>query len=150
MFDTSRREIIKRINFLEREIKQAEDLQINFKNFKETYQEELWGKMPKFAEKLENEIKQDLNMRLLEMMNSTIDLGIQLPQRDPGDPGDDPDDYDSDENRDPNCPWYNQDTLFDNFDENKIQSLIQTEEKYLLGVFPYGPNNQLRGFRDTI
>ena len=23
-------------------------------------------------------------------------------------------------------------------------------DKYLLGVFPYGPNNQMRGFRDTI
>ena len=59
-------------------------------------------------------------------------------------------DYDSDENRDPNCPWYKEDTLFDHFAENNITSTIVTGEKYLLGVFPYGPNNQLRGFRDTI
>jgi len=39
---------------------------------------------------------------------------------------------------------------FEKFSTNHIQSKIETDEKFLLGVFPYGPNNQLRGFRDTI
>ena len=37
MFDSSRREIVKRITYLEREVKNAEDLQVNFKNFKGSY-----------------------------------------------------------------------------------------------------------------
>ena len=49
----------------------------------ETYQEELWGKMPQFAAKLEKDIKDDLAAGLWEMVNSTIDLGVQLPQRVP-------------------------------------------------------------------
>ena len=60
------------------------------------------------------------------------------------------DDYDSEDLKDPNCPWYNEDVQFETFDENNQSSKIETSEKFLLGIFPYGPNNQLRGFRDTI
>jgi len=53
--------------------------------------------------------------------------------------------------RNPECPWYHEDLTFDKFDESDIKSTIPTDnEKFLLGVFPYGPNNQMRGFRDTI
>ena len=98
---------------MEAEVKRAEDLQINFKNFKETYQEELWGKMPKFAAQIEADIKDDLTAGLWEMVNSTIDVGVQLPQN-PGlaPPGIAPppsDDYDADDGKDPNCPWYEED-----------------------------------------
>ena len=40
--------------------------------------------MPQFAEKLEKDIKDDLTAGLWEMVNSTIDLGVQLPKRDFG------------------------------------------------------------------
>lgn len=55
------------------------------------------------------------------------------------------------ETADPECPWYDEDNAFDAFDQSDIPSTITTNsEKYILGVFPYGPNNQMRGFRDTI
>ena len=107
-----RREIYQKLSHLEAEVKRAEDLQINFKNFKETYQEELWGKMPKFAAQIEADIKDDLTAGLWEMVNSTIDVGVQLPQNPGLAPGIAPppsDDYDADDGKDPNCPWYEED-----------------------------------------
>ena len=80
MIDSYRREIMKRLNYLEIEVKRAENLQISFKNFKETYQEELWSKMPLFAAEMEQDIKDDLQAGLWDLVNSTTDLGIQLPK----------------------------------------------------------------------
>ena len=55
------------------------------------------------------------------------------------------------EGQDPECPWYNDDKTFEEFDSTHVDSVIKADsEKFLLGVFPYGPNNQMRGFRDTI
>ena len=101
-----------KLSHLEAEVKRAEDLQINFKNFKETYQEELWGKMPKFAAQIEADIKDDLTAGLWEMVNSTIDVGVQLPKKPGSALGIAPppsDDYDADDGQDPNCPWYEED-----------------------------------------
>ena len=147
--DSYRRQLIRRINFLEIEVKRAEDLQISFRNFKETYQEELWAKIPLFAAEMEQDIKDDLQAGLWDLVNSsTIDVGVQIPIEVEQE---EEDDYNSEELKDPNCPWYEEDNDFETFDTNDVPSKINTQEdKFLLGVFPYGPNNQLRGFRDTI
>ena len=101
MIDSYRRQLVRRINFLEIEVKRAEDLQISFKNFKETYQvqgsllkvlleqnfflifeaveltnlistiEELWAKIPLFAAEMEQDIKDDLQAGLWDLVNSS-------------------------------------------------------------------------------
>lgn len=149
IIDSYRRQLIRRINFLEIEVKRAEDLQISFRNFKETYQEELWAKIPLFAAEMEQDIKDDLQAGLWDLVNSSsIDLGVQIPVEIEQE---EEDDYNSEELKDPNCPWYEEDNDFEQFDTNNVTSKINTQDdKFLLGVFPYGPNNQMRGFRDTI
>ena len=106
--------------------------------------------MPMLAAEMEQEIKDDLQAGLWEMVNSSaLDLGVQIPTVEVGDEA--VDDYNSMESQDPHCPWYEEDTRFDSFSSEKIESKIETDkERFLLGIFPYGPNNQIRGFRDTM
>ena len=78
------------------------------------------------------------------IFNSTIDVDeIQLPLM--AEP------EEESESGDPESPWFFEDKSFDAFDRQVVDTIIKTDDtKYLLGVFPYGPNNQMRGFRDTI
>ena len=98
---------------------------------------------------MEQDIKDDLQAGLWDLVNSSsIDLGVQLPkvksltverdltylliQPETGDEAED--DYNSEELKDPNCPWYEEDVQFESFDENNVTSKINTSEKFLLGL----------------
>ena len=89
---------------------------------------------------MKEQLKDDENASIFD---SSIDVGVQLPvEMEP---------TEEFENQDPECPWYNDDKDFEIFDSKKVETIIESNsEKFLLGVFPYGPNNQMRGFRDTI
>ena len=131
----NRRQIIKRINYLEVEVG-VEDLQVNFKNFKETYQE-LWGKCRCWRQ---NGTRERTTCRRVSGRSEPKRTwsGVQIPTAEVDKGGH------TMESQDPHCPWFEEDTRFDSFSSEKVESKIETDkERFLLGIFPYGPNNQL-------